>query len=155
LSTARRNRNRMMPGATLFVCTTCKAGLPVKEGALPPGTQLFGRLRRLPLPQGVTLTPVECLSACSQGCSVALAAPGSWGYVYGRLGPQDAEAILDGAARYAASTDGIVPWRERPEIFRKQSLARIPPLAVPTKTGNPSDLAAPTMAPPDPSKETT
>jgi predicted metal-binding protein len=36
--------------------------------------------------------------------------------------------ILAGAAAYGASTDGIVPWRERPIIFRKQSLARIPPL---------------------------
>jgi predicted metal-binding protein len=24
--------------------------------------------------------------------------------------------------------DGIVPWRDRPTIFRKQSIARIPPM---------------------------
>jgi predicted metal-binding protein len=48
--------------------------------------------------------------------------------VYGRLTPTDAPDILAGAAAYAASNDGIVPWRERPVIFRKQSLARIPPL---------------------------
>jgi predicted metal-binding protein len=35
---------------------------------------------------------------------------------------------MAGAAAYAATPDGIVPWRSRPEIFRKQSLARIPPL---------------------------
>jgi predicted metal-binding protein len=41
----------------------------------------------------------------------------------------NARDILAGAAAYAASPDGLVPWRSRPEIFRKQSLARIPPIA--------------------------
>ena len=72
--------------------------------------------------------PVECLSACSQGCSVALSAPGRWSYVYGRMTENDAAEILAGAAAYANAPDGIVPWRERPTIFRKQSLARIPPM---------------------------
>ena len=39
--------------------------------------------------------------------------------------------ILAGAAAYAATADGLVPWRERPVVFRKQSLARIPPLTLP------------------------
>ena len=37
-------------------------------------------------------------------------------------------AILEGAAKYASTSDGIVPWRDRPTVFRKQSIARIPPL---------------------------
>lgn len=117
--------------ATLHVCITCRAGQPA-EGE-PPGAALASALARaLALaPPGVTIRPVECLSACSQGCSVALSAPGKWTYVYGRLTAADAPAILDGAARYAASADGVVPWRERPEIFRKQSLARIPPQELP------------------------
>jgi predicted metal-binding protein len=41
---------------------------------------------------------------------------------------ENAADILAGAAAYARTTDGLVPWRERPVIFRKQSLARIPPL---------------------------
>ena len=36
--------------------------------------------------------------------------------------------ILAGAAAYARAPDGLVPWRDRPVIFRKQSLARLPPL---------------------------
>ena len=62
-----------------------------------------------------------------KGCAVALSAPGKWSYVYGRLSPENAAEILSGAALYAASADGLVPWRDRPEIFRKPSLARIPP----------------------------
>ena len=52
-------------------------------------------------------------------------------YVYGRLTLDDVPAILEGAANYAATQDGIVPWRERPTVFRKQSIARIPPLPLP------------------------
>ena len=81
------------------------------------------------MPVGVHLAPVECLSACSQGCSVALSGPGRWSYVYGRLSDANAGDVVAGAAAYAAAPDGIVPWRARPEIFRKQSLARIPPIA--------------------------
>jgi predicted metal-binding protein len=72
--------------------------------------------------------PVECLSACNNGCSVALSAPGRWSYVYGRMSRENASDIVAGAAAYAAAADGLVPWRARPEIFRKQSLARIPPI---------------------------
>jgi predicted metal-binding protein len=117
-----------MSRATLYVCMTCKAGQPVPEGDVPPGAQLHAALTAGDAPDGVAIVPVECLSACSQGCSVALSKPGAWGYVYGRLTADHATDILDGAARYAASENGLVPWRERPEIFRKQSVARIPPL---------------------------
>jgi predicted metal-binding protein len=59
---------------------------------------------------------------------VALSGPGRWGYVYGGLDPaQHLAAVREGAARYAAAADGLVPWRDRPEVFRKQSVARIPP----------------------------
>ncbi|WP_297339050.1 DUF1636 family protein, partial [Pseudophaeobacter sp.] len=34
---------------------------------------------------------------------------------------------------YASTTDGLVPWRERPQVFRKQSIARIPPITLPSK----------------------
>ena len=114
--------------ATLYVCATCKADQVVPEGGQPLGAQLLGELLSAPCPAGVTIKSVECLSACSQGCAVALQGFGKWGYVYGRLTPADAPEILAGAAAYAATADGLVPWRERPQIFRKQSLARIPPL---------------------------
>jgi predicted metal-binding protein len=113
---------------TLHVCTTCRAGEPVPEGDIPPGARLQAALTATGAPEGVRIVGVECLSACNAGCAVALSAPGRWSYVYGRMTAEDAPEILAGAAAYAQSTDGIVPWRERPVIFRKQSLARIPPL---------------------------
>jgi predicted metal-binding protein len=114
---------------TLHVCITCRAGQELQEGETTPGARLHAAILGLGKPEGVRVVPVECLSACSQGCSVALSAPGRWSYVYGRLSDANAQDVIAGAAAYAAAPDGIVPWRRRPEIFRKQSLARIPPIA--------------------------
>jgi predicted metal-binding protein len=113
--------------ATLHVCITCKAGLPVAEGSQPPGAQLHAAL----VAKGaddVRIVAVECLSACNEGCAVSLSGAGKWSYVYGRMTVADAPDILAGATAYAQTDDGLVPWRARPVIFRKQSLARIPPL---------------------------
>ncbi len=116
---------------TLHVCTTCKSGEVIEDETQRPGALLLAALTATQTPDGVRIVPVECLSACSQGASVALSAPGKWTYVYGRLTSDDAADILAGATAYAASNDGLVPWRERPVIFRKQSLARIPPMELP------------------------
>ena len=120
-----------MADVTLTVCTTCRrigGGDPCAEEPRP-GVRLFDALTSRGLPEGVSLRPVECLSACSRGCSVVLGGgPRRWSYVYGDLDPdRHVEDILAGVAAYAATDDGLVPWRARPEIFRKQSIARIPP----------------------------
>jgi predicted metal-binding protein len=115
---------------TLHVCITCRAGQSVTEGETTPGARLHSAILQAGVPESVKVVPVECLSACSQGCSIALSGPRRWSYVYGRLSDANAPDVIAGAAAYAAAPDGIVPWRSRPEIFRKQSLARIPPIAV-------------------------
>ncbi|MGD9866303.1 MAG: DUF1636 family protein, partial [Pseudodonghicola sp.] len=47
---------------------------------------------------------------------------------YGDLDPEAHVAeIARGIAAYAGTADGLVPWRDRPVIFRKQSIARLPP----------------------------
>ena len=114
---------------TLHVCITCRAGQTLAEGETTPGRRLHAAILDAGVPEGISAVPVECLSACSQGCAVALSAPGRWAYVYGRLSDANARDVIAGASAYAAAPDGIVPWRSRPEIFRKQSLARIPPIA--------------------------
>ena len=124
---------------TLHVCITCRAGQELREGEITPGARLHAAILEVGAPGNVRVAPVECLSACSQGCSIALSAPGRWSYVYGRLSDVNAGDVVAGASAYAAAPDGIVPWRRRPEIFRKQSLARIPPIG-------PSIVAAPEAA---------
>ena len=119
----------MAAAVELLVCITCKrAGMD--PDAPRPGALLAQALDGA-LPEGVVLRPTECLSNCSRGCTVALRGPGRWTYVYGDLAPEQAETVIDGATRFAATADGLVPWRERPEHFRKHCIARIPPLEAP------------------------
>jgi predicted metal-binding protein len=116
--------------AVLHICVTCKGQGEYDPEAPRAGLGLYQALAADP-PEGVVVKPVECLSACDHGCNLALSAPGKWSYVYGRLDAgADLAEIRRGAALYAVAPDGIVPWRERPIIFRKQSLARIPPIEV-------------------------
>jgi predicted metal-binding protein len=110
---------------TLLVCVTCKSD----EGPTGPG--MFEALEaRLAAEPDIALKPVECLSVCKRPCTVALAGPGKWTYVVGDLKREShLEDIVDAARRYAASPEGIVPWRERPLSFRRGVVSRTPPLA--------------------------
>jgi predicted metal-binding protein len=40
----------------------------------------------------------------------------------------EVDELIDSARRFAASANGIVPWKERPNAFRKGVVARVPPL---------------------------
>lgn len=110
--------------ATLFVCVTCKAG---EER---PGQALYDALvERMQDEPGVTLRAVECLSVCKRPCTVALSARGKWTYVVGDLSQAShLDDIVVAARRFAQTTDGLVPWRERPVPFRKGVISRTPPL---------------------------
>jgi len=113
--------------AELLVCVTCRRG----TGGTEDGAALFEALAAQGAPSGVRLAPVECLSNCSRGCTIALRGPGRWSYVYGGFnGTEDAATVLDGTVRYAAAADGLVPWRARPEHFRRNCIARLPPLEI-------------------------
>lgn len=113
----------------LLVCTTCRRGQPTDAEGPRPGALLCDALHAAGLPENVRLKPVECLSNCSSGCTIVLRGPGRWTYVYGNLDEAaHAALIVEGAAKYRDAPDGLVPWRERPEHFRKNCIARIPPL---------------------------
>ena len=116
----------------IYVCTTCKladeVGLAAPERA---GARLHRALSALASERQspVAIIPVECLSVCKRACTISFAAPGKWTYVYGDL-PADtgAEVILDGAALYTATTDGLIPWKQRPEALKRGVISRVPPL---------------------------
>jgi predicted metal-binding protein len=122
------------PTVTLHVCVKCRAG-DDSETEPRAGARLHQALiearRDHDDPPSIRIAPAECLSNCNRGCSVALTGPGRWSYVYGDLGETSAADLLAGARQYAATGDGLVPWRERPAIFRKGVVARIPPLERP------------------------
>jgi predicted metal-binding protein len=137
---ADRRKSALARGTTLYVCVTCR-GAVSDENLMNPagqanpdepsaGVRLFDALAAARSDDDpVAIVGVECLSNCNRACTVALASEGRWTYVYGDLDPAASVGdILAGAALYARSQDGIVPWRERPAIFRKGVVARIPPL---------------------------
>jgi predicted metal-binding protein len=121
-------------GVTLYICVTCRAG---EEGDAAPraGRRLHDALTEAQRHQDgaprFRIVETECLSNCNRGCSVALTGPGRWSYIYGDLSQASVDDVLTGASNYAATEDGLVPWRERPTIFRKGVIARIPPFSNP------------------------
>lgn len=117
---------------TIHVCTACRrARADLPEGYDQPGLALAEALAAQLEARGsaIAVLPVECLAVCKRPCTVAFAADGKWTYLIGDL---DTDTHLDeivGAAQaYAASANGIVPWKERPQSFRKGVIARVPPL---------------------------
>jgi predicted metal-binding protein len=114
---------------TVFICVTCRG---TDGDTKRPGRLLFDAVSaglRECLSSNVTVTPVECLSVCKRPCTVALAAPGKWTYVVGDLDHHDhVEDVIATAVRYGTTGDGIIPWRERPQSFRKGVVSRIPPI---------------------------
>ncbi|HXH02575.1 MAG TPA: DUF1636 domain-containing protein [Candidatus Competibacteraceae bacterium] len=120
---------------TLYVCQTCTdttcPGAAGMGGGGRLRDHLLAALREHPAAEAVRLHPTNCLMACTEGCNVALSAPGRMQYVLGRFpaSAESAAAILDYAALYAASPDGTVPYRQWPEAVKGHFLARIPALA--------------------------
>ena len=119
--------------ATLLVCSTCKIADEVSQDDVPrSGQKLYEALTAASDAgqlTGLTVKSVECLSNCKRGCTIVLTGGERWTYVYGDLDPQHSlPDVIDGAVLYAKTSDGIVPWRERPQIFRKNCIARVPAL---------------------------
>ena len=122
------------PAVTIFVCVTCKR---VEDDADAPrlGKTMYDAIEeRLasPAQSDIELRAVECLSVCKRPCTLALSGPGKWTYVVGDLDVDaNLDDVLDAARKFAATEDGLIPWRERPKSFRKGVVSRTPPLAAP------------------------
>lgn len=121
-----------MTTTTIFVCVSCRR-------SLGDGTDAFeqpGRLLVEAIEAGLqaagaapfAVTAVDCLAVCKRPCTVALSGAGKWTYLIGDIDPDlHAGEIVAAARSFAASENGIVPWRERPASFRKGVIARVPP----------------------------
>ena len=124
----------MTSPVTLFVCTSCRRKVAGEVEVFDhPGkalaTELATRVRAAGASDDVLVEPVECLAVCKRPATIALSGEGRWMYLIGDLDPAlHLDDIVSAARAYAASGNGIVPWRERPQIFRKGVVARVPPL---------------------------
>lgn len=128
----------------ILVCATCRAE---GEPALPPGERAGARLltalqHAAAEDATLAIVSVECLSVCRRPCTVGLAAPGKWTYVYGDLPVDGAALILDAARLYASTPDGLIPWKLRVDAIKKGVVARFPPLpGIPCEASLPSPKA--------------
>ena len=115
----------------IYVCTTCKrqgqqdSGL---ESDPRPGTLLADATERAADGTDVIVRRLRCLANCTRGPSAALRCNGSWTYVFGGLDVENAQALVDGAKLLATASDGILPWRGRPDILKRGLIARVPPI---------------------------
>jgi predicted metal-binding protein len=117
------------PDVTIFICISCTV-----EGARneQPGRALFDAVSSAIDAKpgcGAAVKPVDCLAVCKRPCTVALAGDGKWTYVVGDLSPDThAEDVVNAALSYGATANGIIPWKQRPQSFRKGVISRVPPL---------------------------
>ena len=116
----------MLP--TLHVCTTCRAGLPLAEGEIPPGRHMLESVASHPHAGRVVLREVACLSSCNAGCAAAISMPGKWSYLLGRLDPALTGDLLDYAALYADHKTGTVLPSRRAASLAGMILGRLPGL---------------------------
>lgn len=110
--------------ATVVVCRTCRPpGVPAAPAI---GTRLAEAARHAAEGSGVVVREVACLGNCSRGISATVICPGAWSYVFGHLTPANGADLVAGARMLAASSDGFMPFRGRPEALKRGLIARIP-----------------------------
>jgi predicted metal-binding protein len=113
---------------TIYVCITCRRASD-PEDAPRPGLLLARATARAAEGTGVTVRQVRCLANCSRALSAAIRRDDAWTYVFGGLDPdRDAAALIEGARLFARASDGLMPWRGRPEILKRGLIARVPPI---------------------------
>ncbi len=115
-------------GATIYVCMTCRrSGEP--DDAPRMGPALAAATVSAAGNTGIKVHPLKCLANCKRGCSAVVRRDGAWTYIFGFLdAATDGPALIEGARLLAHSTDGLMPWRGRPDCLKRGLIARVPPL---------------------------
>lgn len=117
------------PDATILVCSSCRdeSGSDTRPRA---GEHLAQATQRAAAGENIRVRQVECLGNCKRRLSAALLRDGCWSYVFGDLTLDSGPDLITGAKLFATATDGILPWRGRPDSLKRGLIARIPPLAI-------------------------
>lgn len=114
-------------GVTILVCSTCRdeTGSDAHPRA---GSLLAESVRRAAGNDNIRIHAVECLGNCKRRLSAAILRKDCWSYVFGDLSADSGPDLIAGAKLFATSTDGLIPWRGRPDSLKRGLVARIPPL---------------------------
>lgn len=112
---------------TIYVCVTCRGGKPLDLVPVP-GEVLAAATAQAATDTGIAVRPIRCLANCNRGLSAAVRRDGAWTYVFGNLDPSSgAAALVEGAKLFARASDGLMPWRGRPDALKRGLVARTPP----------------------------
>lgn len=112
---------------TIVVCSSCRG--PDDSDARPrPGEILADTVRAANDHPGITVDAIECLGNCKRRLSAALVAPDCWTYVFGDLTIENAPDLLQGARLMRDTSNGLMPWRGRPQCLKGGLVARVPPM---------------------------
>ncbi|QPC92373.1 DUF1636 family protein [Mesorhizobium sp. INR15] len=116
-----------LAGVTIIVCASCRneTGSDAHPRA---GELLADDTRRAAASESISVRSVECLGNCKRRLSAAILRDGCWSYVFGDLTETSGADLVSGAKLFATSSDGLIPWRGRPDSLKRGLVARIPPL---------------------------
>jgi predicted metal-binding protein len=119
----------------VYVCITCRRP-DDPDDAPRPGAILATKTAMAADGSNVSVRRICCLANCKRGCSAAIRRDGGWTYVFGYLDPSSAgPALVEGARLFAKASDGLMPWRGRPEPLKRGLIARVPPIDFTEETG--------------------
>ncbi|TIQ20640.1 MAG: DUF1636 domain-containing protein [Mesorhizobium sp.] len=112
---------------TVIVCASCRN--ETGSDSHPRAGELLAEdTRRAASGENIRIRSVECLGNCKRRLSAAILRDGCWSYVFGDLTATSGADLVAGAKLFATSTDGLIPWRGRPDCLKRGLVARIPPL---------------------------
>jgi predicted metal-binding protein len=115
-----------LSAVTVVVCATCRdvSG----SDAHPRAGAILAHNTKAAADGEVRVATVECLGNCKRRLSAAILRENCWSYVFGDLSTESGPDLIAGAKLFATSTDGLIPWRGRPDSLKRGLVARIPPL---------------------------
>jgi predicted metal-binding protein len=126
---------------SVLVCITCRRPVDTPDAPRKGPALANAVAQALGEAADIALLRVRCLGNCNRGLSSAIRGPSAWTYVFGDLDAEtDAPALITGARLLAQSTDGLMPWRGRPEPLKRGLIARVPPLGF---VGEPAESSDP------------
>lgn len=117
-----------LSAVTVVVCVTCRD--ETGSDAHPRAGSILAQKTKTAAAGEVRVATVECLGNCKRRLSAAILRENCWSYVFGDLTIDSGPDLIAGAKLFAGSTDGLIPWRGRPDSLKRGLVARIPPLAI-------------------------
>ncbi|MEM1308017.1 MAG: DUF1636 domain-containing protein [Cyanobacteria bacterium P01_H01_bin.153] len=123
-----------MTPTTLFVCSLCRFSAEERSrDGIAGGQYLINQLQQAlserDLQAVVHLEPTRCMAACKRPCNISLTAPGKLTFILSDVSPESGAAtITEFCQQYTESSDGRVPYRERPLDIRQATAFVLPPL---------------------------